>query len=241
MSDQKRFGEIIPTMDGSLTLRHPVHKQDYHSSEGAKFEANALYVDASGFKQALDTQENVVVLDVGMGLGYNACASIAAWLQSSGKARLELVSIEIESFLVESVATAKAPWQEKWDQDWLAGPLALKEIENNFYQALLKHPKTEIEAKWNVWIVDGASQLWSEGARKFQFVWQDPFTAELNPSMWSKEWFDRLNGLASPGAVLMTYSVARVVRDALMQGGWGVERIPTPGRKKHWLKASKGK
>ena len=39
--------------------------------------------------------------------------------------------------------------------------------------------------------------------------------------------------------VLMTYSVARVVKDSLNAGGWNFEKIPAPGKKSAWLRASK--
>ena len=72
----------------------------------------------------------------------------------------------------------------------------------------------------------------------FDFVWQDPFSPAKNPSMWGAGWFSELADVVrQEGGVLMTYSVARPVREALVAAGWRVEKIPTTTRKKNWLRA----
>jgi tRNA 5-methylaminomethyl-2-thiouridine biosynthesis bifunctional protein len=73
----------------------------------------------------------------------------------------------------------------------------------------------------------------------FDFVWQDPFSPQKNPTMWSAEWFARVREVSATGCTLMTYSVARAVRDALAASGWSVAKIPTSIRmKRHWLRAT---
>jgi hypothetical protein len=42
--EMTEFGPLVETSDGSLTIRHAVHGQDFHSTEGARFEAWQLYV-----------------------------------------------------------------------------------------------------------------------------------------------------------------------------------------------------
>jgi tRNA U34 5-methylaminomethyl-2-thiouridine-forming methyltransferase MnmC len=55
--------------------------------------------------------------------------------------------------------------------------------------------------------------------------------------MWGGEWFSFVGSVTRGGGILMTYSVASSVRDALQDNGWRVEKIPTTTRKKNWLKA----
>ncbi len=231
------FGELIQTEDGSWTIRHKEHGQDFHSTEGARFEAYQLYVVASGFLEELEHLKHINVLDVGMGLGYNACASIAAWLNSSGQSSLDLFSLEHDPRLIAAIASGCAPWFEGWSEDWLLAPKCLKAASNGDFMATIRHPKTGQNLNWKIFSGDGSATLSKIGNSLIHFVWQDPFTPELNPRMWSKEWFQAVKQHSAEGAILMTYSVARIVREALMDAGWQVERIATPGRKRNWLKA----
>ena len=230
------FGLLVRTQDGSLTIRHPIHSQDFHSTEGARFEAWELYVVASGFLERLAEPGHIAVLDVGMGLGYNACATIAAWFDGPGSAELSILSLEIESALVLAVASGKAPWMEGWGMSWLMGPQCLQSSGLQ-WEANVCHPKTNKSLRWIIELGDANRLNLAEIRLPFDFVWQDPFTPELNPNMWSSAWFDRLLKISSPTAKLMTYRVSRVVRDALIAGGWSAERFPSAGKKRHWLRA----
>lgn len=237
-TDNTVFGTLVETADGSWTVRHPEHGQDFHSSEGARFEAWQLYVVASGLRDALNTPRPLAVLDVGMGLGYNACATIAAWLAAAAPPSLELTSLEIDPGLVRSLVGGEAPWCRGWNDDWLAGPNALRATaQKTVYEARLQHPQCEKYLNWTIHIADAATQEIPLAEIPYLYVWQDPFTPELNPTLWSAEWFARVKNVSAVDVILMTYSVARVVKDALAAGGWAVERIATPGRKRHWLRA----
>jgi tRNA U34 5-methylaminomethyl-2-thiouridine-forming methyltransferase MnmC len=107
----------------------------------------------------------------------------------------------------------------------------------NSYFATLRHPKTSEKFSWKVIVGDAGRQGLPDLSSKLDFVWQDPFTPELNPIMWSPEWFAKVRAESKPSTRLMTYSVSRVVKDALEKSGWVHERMRTPGRKRHWLRA----
>jgi hypothetical protein len=232
------FGALIETADGSLTIRHASHGQDFHSEEGAKFEAWHLYVMTSGLNRVLQVENrcNLGILDVGMGLGYNAAATIAAWLDSPGYINIEMLSLEVDQRLVQAVASGVAPWQAGWSESWIMGPKSL--VGNgNIFRAELSHPRSGRVMKWSVRLGDANQADLNALCGPIDFIWQDPFTPELNPEMWSSGWFAKMKGLANPNCVLVSYSVARVVKQALEDAGWQYERVPTPGRKRHWLKA----
>jgi tRNA U34 5-methylaminomethyl-2-thiouridine-forming methyltransferase MnmC len=236
--ESTEFGTLVETKDGSFTIRHSVHGQDFHSEDGAKFEAWQLYVIASGYLAQLNSSKKrgLVILDVGMGLGYNASASVAAWLESDGCVSVEIISLELEERLVSEVASCKAAWQRNWPKNWITGPDCLQKVGASYAGELI-HPKSSLKLTWNILPGDARSVDVSVFRSKVDFIWQDPFTPELNPSMWSGDWFRTLKTLAGPETVLVTYSVQRVVKNALEEAGWCYERIATPGRKRHWLRA----
>src|SRR4051812_14403400 len=97
------LGPTLRTDDGSLSLVHPTHGEAYHSRLGATAEARLLYVESSGIKAAFAAQRPVAVLDVGLGLGYNARETLQAWAQTPRPGALSLLSLEIDPDLVRAL------------------------------------------------------------------------------------------------------------------------------------------
>ena len=65
------------------------------------------------------------------------------------------------------------------------------------------------------------------------------FHLKKNPELWSEKWFQSLNNSSSEKVVLVTYSVARVVKDGLTGGGWDFEKRKGSGVKRQWMRATK--
>lgn len=237
--------ETLKTEDGSITIVHPEHGEAYHSRLGAVSESFALYVEASGFAELLRNENDpqpVSICDVGLGLGYNALATIEGWMKDGRFHDLNILSLEIDRDLFLSFSSGIAAWQSDWSDEWVSwssdfieksDATFVKEMTNAFGRKL----------QWTVWIGDAAQdktlsqQLSHHNA--FNFVWQDPFSPTKNPTMWSKEWFTIVKDHAKPEAKLMTYSVARYVKTSLEESGWAWEKIPTIYKsKRSWLKAT---
>jgi tRNA U34 5-methylaminomethyl-2-thiouridine-forming methyltransferase MnmC len=238
------FENIVETQDGSLTIRDPISGECYHSIEGALLESFELYIQRSGICEKLSEKDSLTVLDVGLGLGYNALSTISAWM-ARGECDLTLLSLEKEAGLVDLLARGQAAWQSRWPKSWVDWCLKLEpefnpdldqdRISSKFKMKLI-HPKTNSALTWTILIGD-ASKL-NYLSYTFDYFWQDPFSPEKNPDMWSSDWFTFLRRQSNPNAVLMTYSVARKTKDALDSGGFHVERMKTPTQKKHWLKGT---
>lgn len=218
---------VVTTEDGSLSVRHADHGEAFHSLTGARGEAEELYIRASGILAWFDRGAATSVLDVGLGLGYNALATLTAWRAARAPGDLHLTSLEIDAALVAALQSGKAPWQANWSPEWIALASAASPI---------THPTHTARAYWTIQTGD-ALHTTIIGA-PFDFVWQDPFSPQKNPTMWGAEWFRIAASAAAPDATLMTYSVARSVRNALTESGWIPQKIPATTRcKRHWLTA----
>jgi tRNA 5-methylaminomethyl-2-thiouridine biosynthesis bifunctional protein len=229
-------GTVVATLDGSLTLSHGEHGECYHNQAGAETEARELNVKASGIEEVFASGPQAV-LDVGLGLGYNALVTIEAWLVSPSAQDLAVTSLEIDGALVEQLVSGAAPWQTNWTEARRALCRGLRQA-GAIWHASLRHANGASLA-WSIHVLDARmAPLPPAPAAGFTFVWQDPFSPEKNPEMWNQAWFARLHPLCAPGAVLMTYSVARPVRDALTGSGWEAARIPSRlPPKRQWLRA----
>lgn len=240
-STNSPLGDLVQTADGSYTLSHPDHGECYHSHAGAAAEARELYVVASGISERWTTKEPVAVLDVGLGLGYNAVTTIAAWQRAENPGDLAVVSLEIDPLLVETFSSGFAPWQSNWGDREIMIPRSLRptSADPTIWSGTLHHPTGSGICDWTV--ITGDALTKELPTNVFDYVWQDPFSPTKNPSMWSTDWFERVKRAAKPGAVLMTYSVARVVKDALTGAGWTCARFQPPAgsSKRHWLRSTK--
>jgi tRNA U34 5-methylaminomethyl-2-thiouridine-forming methyltransferase MnmC len=227
------------TADGSWTLAHPEHSEWYHSMAGALTEARHLYVVASGIRSEFERGSGVRVVDVGLGLGYNALATVDAWLQSGAKAHLQILSLENDEALFHALRSGDAPWQISWNPFWIEALKGLRRESPNLWRGVIQGPGGG-ELDWRVILGDArsdASISLLQTSGPYDYVWQDPFSPKKNPNMWAAEWFSVLGLVVACNGCLMTYSVARKVRDALEISGWQVEKIPTTSHKKNWLRA----
>lgn len=238
--------ELVMTQDGTITLRHPVYDEEFHSIKGARFEADSLYMEASGFRShlvATESIETLGVLDVGLGLGYNALMTIECWMQGRGTQDLNLVSLEHTPELVVALAEAGCPWKEGWSDAWKLWSQSLqKKAETDEWAATFQHPRTGKKLSWLVMV--GDARLADLSAWTFHYIWQDAFSPKKNPELWSVEWFEKLRAVSHPTVQLVTYSVARLVRDHLEVASWTQERVKTPqakngegSGKRQWLLA----
>ena len=236
------LGDLVITGDGSATLRHPDHGECYHSVVGALAEATELYCRASGLPQAWTGPAPVRVLDVGLGLGYNALATLQSWWASREPVELAMTSLEVNQELVRALASGTASWQGEWVPAARSVCQDLQLGADGVWRAPLRHP-SGVTGSWVVHLGDATARPVPRvaGGAGYTYVWQDPFSPQRNPSMWSAEWFQRVAEVAADeGARLMTYSVARSVRDALTTAGWQWRKLtPTLPGKRAWLMAER--
>lgn len=244
------INQHIITGDGSISLFDPNFDECYHSHGGALTEAQNLYLGGSKFKERLaeDPTQAISVADIGLGLGYNACATLTSWLDHPNPPPLYLTSFELNRNLVTQLFSKQAIWQSNWPKNWLDlfGP-GTTTSEGEVITTHGTHPITGAGYTWSILLgAITADSLAHKLASctpcipKFDFIWQDAFSPSKNPDLWSKSWFDALARTSHAQATLMTYSVARVVKDALENSGWHYQKIKASGNsKKHWLKATK--
>lgn len=237
---------LVVTQDGTITLRHPDYDEDFHSIKGARFEADSLYMEASGFRSHLQSSSSVAtlgVLDVGLGLGYNALMTIECWTEGLGAQDLNLISLEHTPELVRSLADPACAWKEGWPETWKTWSQSLqKKTDDTLWTATFQHPRSGKKLNWQV--VVGDARHADLSAWTFHYIWQDAFSPKKNPELWSVEWFEKLRAVSDPAVQLVTYSVARMVRDHLEAASWTQERVKTPqaqsgegSGKKQWLLA----
>jgi len=86
---------LFPTEDGSVTFWSETFQETFHSSHGAKHEAEAKFVIPAKIAEKASTQTQLNILDVCYGLGYNTAAAIACVSELQDRAaNLHIIALE---------------------------------------------------------------------------------------------------------------------------------------------------
>ena len=148
-----------------------------------------------------------------------------------------MCSLEINEDLVEGLASGKAPWIKGWPEKWLQWISRLEKKADGSWAALIEGESHKGSLEWKIFIGDASGAKLD--AYQFDYIWQDAFSPKKNSELWSAEWFSKLGDHSKDSVVLVTYSVARMVKDGLSDGGWNYEKCKGSGAKKQWMRATK--
>ena len=192
----------VKTNDGSLTLKSEKFNECYHSSEGALKET--LYKHVFPAFEVVKN-ENIKILDICFGLGYNTFASIIY-----GKyKKIEIYSPEFDEELIKSLKNFKYPNEfEKISH-------IINKVSKNF---CYEDSKIKIE----IYRGDAREYIKTFDDNFFDIVYQDAFSPKVNKELWTIEYFKEIKRIMKNSAVLTTYSVATPVRCALYTLGFNL-------------------
>lgn len=219
--------EFIETDDGSLTLRHEVLGELYHSDRGAIGEAEHIYIHA-GFDRVLANRnrEEIAVLDVGFGTGLNGWLTFCRANDSVLPVRVDYRTIELYPLCMDVVeklnftadpsfkALHRLPWDGK-----------THEMSESF--SMTKYQE------------DLLSFDFIPLNEKFDVVYFDAFAPDAQPELWTEEIMEKMFSILRPGGIMVTYSSKGSVKQALRVVGFEVTRLPGALGKRHMVRAVK--
>ena len=220
---------ITHTADGTPTLYHPGYRQHFHSLAGAGSEAVKKFAEPSGLQDKLQTAAQdgkfIRLLDIGFGLGGNAFAAMecASCVPDS---LLEIVSLENDERTLRSAMQFYPPG------DW----------HRKILEELLQHRRAVWRnSRITLLLDDGRKAIQQLPDDKFDLVWLDAFSCDVNPELWSWQFMQECcRVMKNTQSMLLTYSSAPSVRGALYKAGFKVGETPSFGRKRGGTVAVKG-
>ncbi|MEM6673731.1 MAG: tRNA (5-methylaminomethyl-2-thiouridine)(34)-methyltransferase MnmD [Planctomycetota bacterium] len=203
---------------------------DVYVSRSGPAQATEVFVGGNDLPARFAAGEDVVVLETGLGLGLNLCATLRAWIAAGAGGSLRYAAIELHPLEPQTIERAHARLGTH-DDAVRAFLLAYPELlAEGCARIDLAGRFVEIELS----IGDGAEAL-----RALDLVadaiYLDGFAPAKNPGLWSDAVFAELGRLARSGATLATYTAASSVREGLDRAGFDVERCEGFARKRHRL------
>lgn len=225
---------IVPTQDGTLTLRSLKYGQTFHSEYGAKTEAVHVYLNGTAVYKVLAAHHQAHVLEVGFGAGLNFMLT-AALAHGAGE-RLHYLAIDkcipdartLESLKYGEVARMPDLWA--WLIKW-RGAFGSTVPDGRYMLTPMSNCQLEL--------IIGDATTASLPKDQFDAVYLDAFAPRSNPELWEASFLARLYDATGQGGKLATFSVAGTARRGLTKAGFIVKRRPGPPGKRHCLSATK--
>ena len=209
---ENNFNDALHSMslseDGSFTAYSKEYGEHYHSTkDGALYESLIKHI-----VPALNIQkdkEELNILDICFGLGFNTLATIYYLKQNNLTTKVNIYSPELDRDLVNSLKDFTYPKEFESIQH-----IILEIISNGFY--------TDEQFHIEVFLGDAREYILNFEEAKFDIVYQDAFSPSSNPILWTQEYFADIKRIIKEEAVLTTYSIALATRLALYENDFNI-------------------
>ncbi|MDL2307994.1 tRNA (5-methylaminomethyl-2-thiouridine)(34)-methyltransferase MnmD [Bacteroidales bacterium OttesenSCG-928-B11] len=203
---------ITISEDGSSSLRIEGTDEHFHSVHGAYNESMHVYINA-GLKMMGEKRE-IAVLDVGFGTGLNALLTLVNQdnrvIHYHGIEAYPLQENEFKALNYTSIVGKK--WDEIFRYIHVLKSDDEVEISSNFF---FKKSIIKLE---DICLFAG----------KYDIVYFDAFSPDLQPELWSEEIFRKIYKAMVDGGILMTYCAKGWVKRVMKTVGFTVEGLPGP-------------
>jgi tRNA U34 5-methylaminomethyl-2-thiouridine-forming methyltransferase MnmC len=205
--------EKVITKDGSLTYFNEEFSEHYHSISGAKEEAMKKFVIPS--LNNYDIKDEIKVLDVCFGLGYNSCALIDEIKRNFSNIKIKIIALEKDNVILNKILENNA--------DFESYGIIKRCIENNYY-----YEDDNLSIK--IILGDAVEEI-KNLHEEFDFIFHDPFSTKKMPEFWTEAFFKEEFRLLKKNGRLTTYSCARLVRDNLKKVRFKIYDVEPVGRR----------
>jgi len=194
--------------DGSRTLYCAAVGEHYHSTkDGALTEALYKHVQPA-WQHRIRGRQQVVVLDICFGLGYNSLCLIWYLRRQGYQGRLRIFSPEHDRKLIAGLGDFPYP-----DEFAELKPL-IKQLAKNL---TFSGPDLTVE------IIPTEARSWlKEFSVPVDIVFHDPFSPAHNHQLWTREYFAELGRIGAADLLVTTYSTATAVRMGLYENGFHI-------------------
>lgn len=219
--------KIIVTSDGSHSLEVEEWGETYHSIHGAIQESNHVYIE-QGLMKCM-AQEEVRVLEFGLGTGLNAFLTMAALVPQKKTLvyhAIEAYPLTPDEYQVLTFPTLLPEFEEgevlfknlhaaTWNEEvFLDKKVVLQKIKTTFEEAEVKEAY-------------------------FDIVYFDVFGYQFQPHLWSEEIFKKAYASLKKGGILVTYACRTVIKKNMIAAGFTLEIVPGPPGKREMTIAYK--
>ena len=216
---------FVKTDDGSYSIksREINHKvETLHTSTGAISESFEKFIKPL----KLDYDDDIAVLDICAGLGYNTSAAVDDFLKHSN-ASLQVDMLEISKPTLAAGLLVPSPIE--------AHDITKVAIEDELLKegyASLKMENCEIpdNISINLYINDARQVIQNLEDDKYDAIFLDPFSQNMAPELVSLDFFRQFRRVIKDDGIVATYTSSAPVRMGFIEADFYVSQGPIFGR-----------
>ena len=225
---------FVLTDDGSYSINSKEinHKvETLHTSTGAISESFEKFIKPMKFNY----DEDIAILDICAGIGYNTSAAIADFIKNSAGSNLTIDMVEISKATLACGLLVPSPIKEH--------DITKKAIEDELIKqdyAALSVESTEIPENIdiNVFIEDARQTVQKLESDSYDAIFLDPFSQNMAPELFSLEFFKQFRRLIKDDGIVATYTSAAPIRAGFIDADFYIGLGPIFGRKQGGTLAS---
>jgi tRNA U34 5-methylaminomethyl-2-thiouridine-forming methyltransferase MnmC len=217
------MNQIVKTSDGSHTIYVPELNEHYHSIHGAVQESQHIFI-REGYDNC--NAEPLNIFEAGFGTGLNALLTAVRAV----KENREVYYTSIEKYPVGSDLIMSLNHYE------FAGPDGKR-----IFELIQSSPWEQMNCICNNFNLRKINGDLSDYIPEYpiDLVYFDAFGPDKQPSMWTREIFERISSAMRSGGILVTYSSKGEVKRNLRSAGFYVKLLPGPPGKREMISAKK--
>lgn len=225
---------FVLTDDGSYSINSKEinHKvETLHTSTGAISESFEKFIKPMKFNY----DEDIAILDICAGLGYNSSAAIADFIKNSSNSNLQIDMVEISKATFACGLLVPSPIPEH--------DITKKAIENELIKegyASISYENCEIpeNININVYIEDARQTIQNLEDNYYDAIFLDPFSQNMAPELFSLDFFNEFKRVIKNKGIIATYTSSAPVRAGFLEAGFHIGQGPIFGRKQGGTLAS---
>ncbi|MEL7832691.1 tRNA (5-methylaminomethyl-2-thiouridine)(34)-methyltransferase MnmD [Fodinibius sp. Rm-B-1B1-1] len=223
--------KIEETRDGSHTLYSPQFDQHYHNPNGAVAESKHVFFEQSGLLGALTNRDHITILEIGFGTGLNFLLLMDYWQELDTEVRIDYYSIE--AFPIDTETAQNLNFEQHLNHPNLA-----KHLPKIFANLSDGMNQVSFADSINLHLFKGLFEDFNPEKIQTDYIFQDAFSPDVNPELWTGKTFKKLASLSRKNVILSTYCAASKVQGAMASAGWHVAKTQGALGKREMIVAS---
>jgi tRNA U34 5-methylaminomethyl-2-thiouridine-forming methyltransferase MnmC len=182
-----------------------------------------VFID-SGLKSLLATHQRLQVFEMGFGTGLNALLT----LLYAEKEKKKIYYKTVEAFPLEESIVNKLNYCSQLNRPDLQ--FAFEQLHSCSWEKDIT-----IVSDFNLHKVNADFTRYST-KEQFHLIYYDAFDPGAQPGLWTLSIFSKLFKMLIPGGYLLTYCSKGIVRRAMQEAGFVVEKLPGPPHKREMMR-----
>lgn len=216
---------LVPTKDGSLTLRSAIFNETYHSIHGAITESKHVFIQ-EGLQYVFEIkQTDISILEFGFGTGLNA-------LLSCDFAEQHSVNIDYHSLELYPISLSEAISMD-YGKQLINGTAMMQKLHDANWE-----DSTFIEKHFKLTKNKISFELY-EPVKQFDLIFHDAFAPSSQEMFWLNPFIQQCYDWLLPKAILVSYCAKGSFKRALRDAGFIVNSIAGPPGKREMTRAIK--